>query len=228
MDMLEIQRALTSQGFNPGPVDGIFGRLTSGAIKDFQNRNGLPATGTPDDATVQQILAAAKAIASTGLVWMDEARRLMGTKEVAGKGSNKTIIDWATALGIDYPSDDIPWCGLFVAHCIGATLPGEPLPANPLGARNWQKFGNPTTPAEGAVLVFWRESKSGTKGHVGFYNGEDRVAYQVLGGNQSDAVNITRIAKDRLLEARWPKSAASLTGKVIQRTETGALSQNER
>ena len=160
MDMLEIQRALTSQGFNPGPVDGIFGRLTSGAIKDFQNRNGLPATGTPDDATVQQILAAAKAIASTGLVWMDEARRLMGTKEVAGKGSNKTIIDWATALGIDYPSDDIPWCGLFVAHCIGATLPGEPLPANPLGARNWQKFGNPTTPAEGAVAgtLFARNS----------------------------------------------------------------------
>lgn len=30
------------------------------------------------------------------------------------------------------------------------------------------------------------------------------MQFYVLGGNQSDAVNIARIAKSRLLGARWP------------------------
>jgi uncharacterized protein (TIGR02594 family) len=228
MDISEVQRALTSQGFNPGPPDGLWGRLTMNAVTEFQSRNGLNANGMLTEETTQKILAGAKAIASTGLVWLDEARRLMGTKEVSGSGSNKEILNWATDLGIPYSSDDIPWCGLFVAHCVGATLPAEPMPANPLGARNWQKFGKQVTPpVEGAVLVFWRESKTSGKGHVGFYNGEDKDAYHVLGGNQSDSVSIARVSKSRLLDARWPSSAAGLTGKVVKRKETGELSQNE-
>ena len=227
MDIMEIQRALSVQGYSPGPIDGIWGRLTMMAVRDFQTRNGLPGDGVLTDATVQKILAGAQSV-SSGLVWFDEARRLMGTREVSGAGSNRAILDWATALGIPYSSDDIPWCGLFVAHCIGATLSGEPLPTNPLGARNWQKFGTSlATPGEGAVLVFWRVSRTSGLGHVGFYNGEDNDAYHVLGGNQSDSVSIARVGKDRFLEARWPRSAASLTGKIVKRKPNGDLSTNE-
>jgi hypothetical protein len=77
------------------------------------------------------------------------------------------------------------------------------------------------------VLVFWRVSKASGLGHVGFYNGEDQNAYHVLGGNQSDSVSIARVGKDRFLEARWPRSAAGLTGRVIHRNPDGSLSNNE-
>lgn len=229
MDILEIQRALTVQGYNPGTLDGIWGRRTQAAVTDFQTRNGLAANGVLTQETADKILEGAKQLATTGLVWMDEARRLMGVKEVAGSGSNQAILDWATALGIPYSTDDIPWCGLFVAHCVGATMPREPLPTNPLGARNWQRFGDKlATPGEGAIMTFWRVSKTSGLGQVGFYNGEDDQAYHILGGNQSDQVSIARVGKDRFLEARWPAGAAAMSGRVIRRRTDGTLSQNER
>jgi hypothetical protein len=55
-------------------------------------------------------------------------------------------------------------------------------------------------PVTGAVLIFER----GSGGHVGFAIGQDITHFYVLGGNQSDAVTIARIAKSRLLGARWP------------------------
>jgi uncharacterized protein (TIGR02594 family) len=152
----------------------------------------------------------------------------LGTKEKSGPESNQTIIAWAKDCKIDYNSDDIPWCGLFVAHCVAATLPEEPLPNGPLGARNWRKFGTSCEPVQGAVLVFWRGSKNGTLGHVGFYRSEDDKAYHVLGGNQSDSVSTCRVGKDRLLDARWPLTAASVKGAKVQRAGSGEpLSHNE-
>ena len=50
------------------------------------------------------------------------------------------------------------------------------------------------------MLVFER----GSGGHVGFAVGQDDTHFFVLGGNQSDAVTIARVAKSRLLGARWP------------------------
>jgi hypothetical protein len=61
-------------------------------------------------------------------------------------------------------------------------------------------FGCEVQPMTGAVLVFSR----GSGGHVGFAIGQDDAHFYVLGGNQTDAVTIARIAKSRLLGARWP------------------------
>jgi hypothetical protein len=61
-------------------------------------------------------------------------------------------------------------------------------------------FGQMVAPIVGAVLVFER----GSGGHVGFAVGQDDTHFYVLGGNQSDAVTIARIAKSRLIGARWP------------------------
>jgi hypothetical protein len=41
-------------------------------------------------------------------------------------------------------------------------------------------------------------------GDLGFAVGQDETHFHVLGGNQSDAVTIARIARTRLLGARWP------------------------
>lgn len=44
----------------------------------------------------------------------------------------------------------------------------------------------------------------GSGGHVGFAISQDDTHFFVLGGNQSDAATAARVAKSRLLSARWP------------------------
>lgn len=239
---LGIQRALIALGYDPGPLDGIRGRLTVRAVKAFQADHGLaldgivgPLTGAKLFGAVDPGSAALSAAPprSSGAdpdqlaPWFAEARRLVGVKEAPGKADNPVIVDWAGNLDLWYPGDDVPWCGLFVAHCIASQLPDEPLPENPLGARNWLKFGLSHEPAVGAVLVFWRGSRSGWQGHAGFYAGEDSSAFHVLGGNQSNNVNIARIARERLLGTRWPSTAPASAARRVQGEAAGPLSINE-
>jgi len=228
MDVFAIQTALKTQGFDPGTLDGIWGRRTVAAVKAFQKARGLTADGVVGPHTSRALFVnAVQPQNITMLVWMEEARRLMGVREVVGSGSNRMILQWADDLDIHYKDDDIPWCGLFVAHCIGATLTEEPLPTNPLGARNWLTFGTGCAPTWGAVLVFWRGSRDGWQGHVGFYEGEDEVAYHVLGGNQSNSVSVARIRKDRLLGARQPVTIPPLATGQVALASTGGTSVNE-
>jgi uncharacterized protein (TIGR02594 family) len=162
--------------------------------------------------------------------WMHTAKGLMGTDEIAGRRNNSVIIKWAKDFGgfvkSYYTKDSIPWCGLFEAHIFQA----NDIPVtfvNPLGARNWMKFGFPTEPQYGAVMVFSR--KGG--GHVGNYVSEDSKYYHILGGNQSDTVNVTKVAKSRFLGARWPKGYDTihqeLSGRIVKKFD-GKVSTNEK
>lgn len=44
-DVRELQRALKEQGYDPGQIDGIFGKKTERAVKRFQKASGLKADG---------------------------------------------------------------------------------------------------------------------------------------------------------------------------------------
>lgn len=230
--VFQVQQALAAKGFNPGNIDGVWGRRTEAAVKAFQSANGLTADGIVGPKTREKLFGAAAPAAvdplgDVGLVWFLEARRLLGIEEGPGDANNRVILDWASDLGIPYKSDDIAWCGLFVSHCIGATLSTEPLPPNPLGARNWLKFGGPCTVRPGAIMVFWREKADGWKGHVGLYAGEDAAAYHILGGNQSNKVSIARIAKNRLLGSRWPATVPLSNGGPVMLQANQSLSRYE-
>jgi len=50
-DTRAAQEALKTQGFDPGPVDGIMGPRTQAAVSDYQRKNELPVTGMLDEAT---------------------------------------------------------------------------------------------------------------------------------------------------------------------------------
>ena len=233
MAIREVQEALASFGYRPGPLDGIWGRQTQAAVRAFQSDHGLQPDGVVGPLTLAKLFPQAgpspRGIDSPMLVWLQEARRLMGTKEKPGTGSNPVIIDWAGAQGIRYSGDDIPWCGLFVSHCITATLDREATPTGVLSARAWQSFGIRTKPTLGAVMVFWRQSLASGLGHVGFYAGEnaDGSAYRILGGNQSDSVSLAWVRSDRLLTARWPATVAAPIPEKLVATLDEPLSWNE-
>lgn len=207
---------LRHHGAYDGVSDGVHGRAVITAIERFQRAAGIRVTGVADDATVAALRADRPGGASASRdapaiprdpVWLREARRFMGLKEIAGAKSNPTIMGWAKRFGgwiaNYFTNDDIPWCGLFVGHVVAVTLPREKLPTNPLGALQWAKFGRElSVPALGAILVFTRSGG----GHVGFYVGETATHYRVLGGNQLNSVSITQIEKQRLVIGgiRWP------------------------
>lgn len=160
--------------------------------------------------------------------WMDTAKSLFGTKEKPGTANNPEIIEWAKAIGgwiaNYYTKDEIPWCGLFVAHCLEEN--GMDIPKNPLSALEYAKWGESLSePSYGAVVVFTRSGG----GHVGFYVGEDEDAYHVLGGNQSDQVNVTRVSKDRLTAIRWPSEfEVEYTGPIERDSSDLQMTTNEK
>lgn len=160
------------------------------------------------------------------------ALELIGTREVVGKGSNRTIMDWRDTLnqaGVKisgYSDDDIPWCGLFVAWVTYKRRDNAAeVVKDPLWARNWASYGNKADRASlGDVLVFVRNGG----GHVGFYIAEDATCYHVLGGNQSNAVTITRIEKSRCIAVRRPpyqNQPATVRQFIV--AASGAISKNE-
>jgi rare lipoprotein A len=53
--MKQAQEALKTEGFHPGPVDGVVGRRTREALRAYQTREGLPPTGVLDEPTFSRL-----------------------------------------------------------------------------------------------------------------------------------------------------------------------------
>ena len=180
-----IQSGLDRLGHTPGAIDGKWGVRTARALKQPIAVNGRAASVAPQGP----------------LPWITEAKIALGRNEARDRS---WLMDWLKRDGrsLGDPGKNL-WCGDFVETCMRMGLPDEPLlgalGTNPYWARNWLLFGLETKPVIGAMLVFER----GSGGHVGFAVGQDDTHFYVLGGNQSDAVTIARIAKSRLLGARW-------------------------
>jgi len=181
-----IQSGLDKLGHAPCALDGRWGVRTARALRYLIAANGRAASVAPQGA----------------LPWITQAKSALGRNEARDR---TWLMDWLKRDGRSLgDTSKNPWCGDLVETCIRMGLPDEPLlgalGTNPYWARNWLLFGQVTQPVVGAVLVFER----GSGGHVGFALGRDNTHFFVLGGNQSDAVTVARIAKSRLLGARWP------------------------
>ena len=159
-------------------------------------------------------------------VWLAYARRQLGTREAPGPANDSRVMAMATRakqwLGIGYHADSVPWCGLFVSDCMQAAGMVAPRGAVAVRASWWETWGVPVSPRVGSILTFRRPGG----GHVAFYVGEDAATYHVLGGNQSDAVTITRIAKNRMTASRWPVGVPVTTAPVSL-AGRGVVSENE-
>jgi hypothetical protein len=51
----EVQKRLQEAGFSPGSVDGVLGPQTRLAIRQYQDKHGLPKTGNLDEATLRAL-----------------------------------------------------------------------------------------------------------------------------------------------------------------------------
>lgn len=155
-------------------------------------------------------------------VWYITAQKSVGLREVPGAKHNSTILGWLKRLKSWFKDDETPWCGTFVAQALD--LVGLKPVKNWFRALAWKDYGVETSPKLGAVLVFTRSGG----GHVGFYAGEDKQRFYVLGGNQGNAVSYTWIEKSRLVACRWPAEVpVPNTGRVQVTWNGEPVSKNE-
>jgi len=138
------------------------------------------------------------------LNWIDIAYEEIGTKEIKGPVHNLRILQYHATCKKKYTEDEISWCSAFVNWCFfKCGIEGT----NSALARHWLAWGKVVeVPYRGCVVIFWRGTPNGWKGHVGFWVGEQGDSILVLGGNQSDKVCIMKYPKSQLLGYRAPGS----------------------
>lgn len=132
---------------------------------------------------------------------MANAFDLYGLKEIPGEQNNPVIVKFFHEIGHTWVQDDeTSWCSAFINYLAkknGYEYSGE------LDARSWLAIGEQMTiPNPGDIVIFWRESLSSWKGHVGFFIRDDGTNIYTLGGNQNNMVCIQPYPKDRILGYR--------------------------
>ena len=70
---------------------------------------------------------------------------------------------------------------------------------------NWRGGFEIREPRRGAIAILWRGDPSSRSGHVAFVERVSRSHIHLLGGNQRDAVSISRYRMNRVLGYRWPR-----------------------
>lgn len=157
-------------------------------------------------------------------LWLIEAQRHVGLKEIKGARHNRFIVLWLKTLRAWWFDDETPWCGTFVAHCIQSCK--YQLPKYWMRALDWLNWGQELEkPSVGCIVVFSREGG----GHVGFVVGRDAAGnLMVLGGNQGDSVKISPFDPARVLGYRWPSQCAKPVDCHLPLLDSdGKLSNNE-
>jgi len=124
----------------------------------------------------------------------------IGMQEIAGAEDNPVILQMFKDIGHSWvKSEDTAWCSCFInwlAWMVKAEMSGK------LDARSWLKVGKSVSnPRIGDVVVYWRESITSWKGHVGLFMGYTRDGHiYTLGGNQGNEVDVTVYDNKRLLD----------------------------
>jgi len=137
------------------------------------------------------------------------ACRFKGIKEKAGEEHNAQILAILQRAQGWVEEDEVAWCSAFIGYvCFLLGLPET----KHLRARTWLRMGRPVSRWEAErgfdVCIFNRAdgpmdpSIINAPGHVGFLHRITSRGIYILGGNQSNSVNIISISAKRLLGIR--------------------------
>ena len=140
----------------------------------------------------------------------DIAQRFTGTKEIEGSMDNPQLMAMLS-LDMAWPEhDEVPWCSAFANYvCWLLRLPRS----KSLMARSWLSIGRPITINEAqagfdvVILKRGQDPQPGPEvtdapGHVAFFAGQSGGFVELLGGNQSDAVKVSRYPVSRVIGIR--------------------------
>jgi uncharacterized protein (TIGR02594 family) len=140
------------------------------------------------------------------------AKTFIGTREVAGAMENPMILAMLQSVDTNVHEDEVPWCSAFINFV--AKLLSLPR-SRSLSARSWLKVGVSVSLVEAVAdsdVVILKRGGPGqpgpealqAPGHVGLFVSlsADKKTVSILGGNQSDAVNIENFPVDRILGIR--------------------------
>lgn len=178
------QIGLKSEGFDPGIVDGIWGANSEHAFAQWQGARFR------QDPQILPGLAPA---------WLAIARKEVGTSEIFGTRHNPRILEYHAKTKLGARDDETAWCASFVCWCLEEAGVKSTQSAWAKDFMNWGKAISELR--LGAICVLSRGDNSG---HVAFLERWDDERLWLLGGNQSNGVNITSFPRSRLLGVRWP------------------------
>lgn len=203
-DVKNIQKQLVQLGYDTNGVDGIFGEGTFEAVVQFQKDQGLTPDGIVGEKTkdsLEQSLLVKEIVTPKQPCWVEEAYKDIGVHEVSNEDRVHQMWRDCKLSGLaKFSAGKVPWCS--GAACAWMERAGIRSPRTD-GAKNWLGWGiELNEPAYGCVAVFTRSGGA----HVGFVVGEDYNGnLLIVGGNQSNAVNIKSFAKSRVSGYRFPE-----------------------
>jgi uncharacterized protein (TIGR02594 family) len=186
--LLGIQTKLKGEGFDVGPLDGVWGNRTRDAIA---RKLGVAA-----------IRPATPAAGQVEAPWFDLAMTQIGVKETAGDASNPAVLKYYTDAQASWAKEDsIPWCAAFVGAMLAET---GYKPSGSLIARSYLDWGTALDkPRKGCIVVMKRGAPPA--GHVAFAEDWSAGNITLLGGNQGDAVSVKTFSRANVIGYRWPR-----------------------
>lgn len=109
-----LQTDLQRAGYDPGPIDGVYGPETVAAVQQLQTQSGLPVTGFVDEATARALQAKLEALGqaeATQTAALQSTLTLIGfwTGPIDGVWTDEltqALLDLQNALGVP-PSGEV-------------------------------------------------------------------------------------------------------------------------
>ena len=136
------------------------------------------------------------------------AKAEVGTVEWANGNNPKVVAYFKDSGNPGVMDDETAWCAAFV----GAMLKRAGIKGTgKLNARSYLDWGTPVArnDAQPGDVVIFKRGNSSWQGHVAFFVKDRGALIDVLGGNQSNAVNIKGYHSAALLGIRRPPKATA-------------------
>lgn len=214
INVRRLQKLLSDKGYEVA-TSGTFDTLTYDAVRAFQSSNvdadGLPlkVDGIAGPLTLSALSRSSKpskaafplgidfpAMPDASLGGTTTGRNGLrsaigelraGAGEIGGNNRGKWVRKYLNNLA----PEGSPWCAGFVSWCLSDGNPGNTPIAYSLGARailaECKKMGFIVndSPLPGDLVVWWRGSKTGWEGHIGFVHQLKDGKLYTIEGNKS-------------------------------------------
>lgn len=134
-----------------------------------------------------------------------EADLKLNIKEAPGAANNQIIIKWfeVSKLAKKYWNDSTAWCGVYVNAKLLKYFPASKLAKNPAWAADYLKIGTKLLSFKFGCIMVVKSDVSNSGYHVTFGYAQDGDYCLGAGGNQSNAVNVTRYHKSKIAAFIW-------------------------